>query len=32
MTTAETQQLLSVMGKHRSWESNSYVQQLLKTL
>ena len=32
MTAAEARQLLSVMGQHRSWESNPYVQQLLKTL
>lgn len=32
MTAAEARQLLSVMGQHRSWGSNPYVQQLLKTL
>lgn len=32
MTAAEARQLLAVMGQHRSWESNPYVQQLLKTL
>jgi hypothetical protein len=32
MTAAEARQLLSVMGRHRSWGSNPYVQQLLKTL
>jgi predicted nucleic acid-binding protein len=32
LTTAETRQLLSIMGQHRSWGSNPYVQQLLKTL
>jgi predicted nucleic acid-binding protein len=32
MTAAEARQLLSVIGQHRSWGSNPYVQQLLKTL
>lgn len=32
ITAAEAQQLLSVMGRHRSWGNNPYVQQLLKTL
>ena len=32
MTAAEARQLLSIMGQHRSWGSNPYVQQLLKTL
>ena len=32
MTATEARQLLSIMGQHRSWESNPYVQQLLKTL
>jgi hypothetical protein len=32
MTGAAARQLLSVMGRHRSWERNPYVQQLLRTL
>jgi len=32
MTVAEARQLLSIMGHHRSWTSNAYVQQLLQTL
>jgi hypothetical protein len=32
MTAAEARQLLAVMGQHRNWESNPYVQQLLQTL
>lgn len=32
MTIGEAQQLLSIMGKHRSWQNNPYVQQLIKTL
>ena len=32
MTATEARRLLSVMGRQRSWGSNPYVQQLLKTL
>lgn len=31
MTTNEARRLLSLIGQHRSWMSNVYVQQLLKT-
>ncbi|WP_049998574.1 hypothetical protein [Halococcus sediminicola] len=32
ITAAEARQLLSVMGRHRSWGNNPYIQQLLKAL